>query len=95
MASELTEQAVSGYLAKYATRAAEYVGTLDRPIQITDDLDTLPVSAYARRLIAKCLRLANLDGLADLRLGPWAHMLGYRGHFSTRSRLFSHDARRH
>ncbi|WP_061290961.1 replication initiator [Herbidospora cretacea] len=89
LAGELTEQAVAGYVAKYATKAAECVGTLDRPIRITDDLDALPVSTHARRLIAECLRLAYLDGLADLRLGQWAHMLGYRGHFSTRSRLFS------
>lgn len=27
--------------------------------------------------------------LEELRLRPWAHMLGFRGHFSTKSRLYS------
>ncbi|MGI5487979.1 replication initiator [Microtetraspora malaysiensis] len=39
--------------------------------------------------IAECLRLGALDDLADLRLTQWAHMLGFRGHFSTRSRHYS------
>jgi hypothetical protein len=30
-----------------------------------------------------------MDHLADLRLVEWAHMLGFRGHFSTRSRRYS------
>lgn len=27
--------------------------------------------------------------MADLRLRAWAHMLGFRGHFSTKSRRYS------
>ena len=83
---DLTEQAVAGYVAKYATKAAECVGTLDRRVNLLDDLDTLPIRDHPRRLIAECLRLGALDHLADLRLIQWAHMLGFRGHFSTRSR---------
>jgi hypothetical protein len=86
---DLTDQAVAGYVAKYATKAAECVGTLDRRIEPTDDLAALPVRDHARRLIAECLRLASLDDLAGLRLDRWAHMLGFRGHFSTRSRRYS------
>jgi hypothetical protein len=86
---ELTDQAVAGYIAKYSTKAAECVGTLDRRIRATDDLDQLPVTAHARRLIAECLHLGALDELADLRLAEWAHMLGFRGHFSTKSRRYS------
>ncbi|MEV4111421.1 replication initiator [Nonomuraea sp. NPDC049695] len=41
---------------------------------------------HARRLIAACMRLGSHPGLADLRLTHWAHMLGFRGHFSTKSR---------
>jgi hypothetical protein len=89
MGGELTEQAVAGYIAKYATKAAECVGTLDRRVRPTDDLATLPVSEHARRLIAECLRLGALDELADLKLTDWAHMLGFRGHFSTKSRRYS------
>ncbi len=86
---DLTDQAVAGYIAKYATKAAECVGTLDRRIQLLDDLNALPVREHARRLIAACMRLGNRSGLADLRLIHWAHMLGFRGHFSTKSRRYS------
>ncbi|GLY79718.1 hypothetical protein Airi01_079850 [Actinoallomurus iriomotensis] len=40
---DLTEQAVAGYVAKYATKAAECVGTLDRRVRPTDDLDQLDI----------------------------------------------------
>ncbi|WP_179826484.1 replication initiator [Streptosporangium sandarakinum] len=86
---DLTDQAVAGYIAKYATKAAECVGTLDRRINPLDDLAALPLREHARRLIAECFRLGALDELADLRLVQWAHMLGFRGHFSTRSRGYS------
>ncbi|MFI7618261.1 replication initiator [Nonomuraea terrae] len=89
MDGELTDQAVAAYIAKYATKAAECVGTLDRRIQPLDNLDALPVREHARRLIAACMRLGSEPGLADLRLIHWAHMLGFRGHFSTKSRRYS------
>src|SRR5262249_41293911 len=41
------------------------------------------------RLIAECLRLSKLPDLEGLRLAAWAHMLGFRGHFSTKSRTYS------
>ena len=86
---DLTDQAVAGYIAKYATKAAECVGTLDRRVRPTDDLDRLNIRDHARRLIAECQRLGGLPELADLRLTEWAHMLGFRGHFSTKSRRYS------
>ncbi|URN07689.1 hypothetical protein LUW74_32925 [Actinomadura madurae] len=86
---ELTDNAVAGYIAKYATKAAECVGTLDRRIRPTDDLADLPVSGHARRLIGECLRMGALEEFAGLRLAEWAHMLGFRGHFSTKSRHYS------
>ncbi|MEU6723567.1 replication initiator [Nonomuraea wenchangensis] len=89
MDGDLTEQAVAAYIAKYATKAAECVGTLDRRIQPLDDLAALPVREHARRLIAACIRLGGNPGLAVLRLTHWAHMLGFRGHFSTKSRRYS------
>ena len=86
---ELTDIRVAAYVAKYATKAAECTGTLDRRITPADQLAELPVSEHARRLIAACLRLGKLPELADLRLAAWAHMLGFRGHFSTKSRRYS------
>jgi hypothetical protein len=37
----------------------------------------------------KVMRLGKIPGLEDLRLAAWAHMLGFRGHFSTKSRRYS------
>ncbi|MBB2745057.1 UNVERIFIED_ORG: hypothetical protein FHR35_004906 [Microbispora rosea subsp. rosea] len=89
MDGELTDQAIAGYVAKYATKAAESVGTIDRRIVPGEDLTALPVRDHARRLIAECLRLGTFEELAELRVTQWAHMLGFRGHFSTRSRRYS------
>ena len=33
--------------------------------------------------------LSKLPGIEGLRLAAWAHMLGFRGHFSTKSRSYS------
>ncbi|SDJ28922.1 hypothetical protein SAMN05421874_101326 [Nonomuraea maritima] len=86
---DLTEQAVAGYIAKYATKAAECVGTLDHRINPLDDLERYNLRDHARRLITTCMRLGAHPELAELRLTDWAHMLGFRGHFSTRSRRYS------
>ncbi|NJP28043.1 hypothetical protein FLW53_28350 [Microbispora sp. SCL1-1] len=90
----LSERAVAAYVAKYATKAAENSGTLDRRIK-PRDLPTLHaqgVSEHAARLIRTAWTLGDPDthpGLTGLRLRDWAHMLGFRGHFSTKSRTYS------
>jgi hypothetical protein len=86
---ELTDRRVAAYVAKYATKAAECTGTLDRRITPSDRLADLPVRDHARRLIAECFRLARFPEFESLRLGVWAHMLGFGGHFSTKSRTYS------
>jgi hypothetical protein len=86
---ELTDSKVAAYVAKYATKAAECTGTLDRRLSPADQLDALPIRDHARRHIVECIRLSKLPGLEDLRLAAWAHMLGFGGHFSTKSRAYS------
>jgi hypothetical protein len=86
---DLTDAKVAGYVAKYATKAAECTGTLDRRITPADRLAELPVRDHARRHIAECLRLGKLPEFGELRLAAWAHMLGFRGHFATKSRAYS------
>ncbi|MEU0520778.1 replication initiator [Streptosporangium sp. NPDC006007] len=91
---ELTEQKVAGYIAKYATKAAESSGTLDRRIRAADlsRLVEQGATEHAARLIRTAWELGNPHthpGLLHLRLRKWAHMLGFRGHFSTRSRAYS------
>ncbi|MBT2390620.1 zinc finger-like domain-containing protein [Streptomyces sp. ISL-1] len=125
--SELTDQAVAAYVAKYATKSADASGTLDhalfcRPCQGRGDtllphgtplpctacdgtgqarpLPRLAVARHVRQMIRTCWDLGRLPEFADLKLWKWAHMLGFRGHFSTKSRRYSvtlgalRDARR-
>ncbi|MER6156764.1 replication initiator protein RepSA [Streptomyces sp. NPDC001868] len=84
---EITEQAVASYVAKYATKAAETTGTVDRRIGNKEALVLLGVPDHPRRLIEACLDLHAL--YPDRKLRDWAHMLGFRGHFSTKSRRYS------
>ena len=88
-AGELTDTKVAAYVAKYATKAAECTGTLDRRITSADQLDALPIPEHTRRHIAECIRLSKLPEIQDLRLASWAHMLGFSGHFSTKGRTYS------
>jgi hypothetical protein len=105
---ELMDQKVAGYVAKYATKAAESTGTLDRLIVCWhckgdgydpdthwacrschgrgtrhDDVHQLGISAHTQAMISACWSLSRVRELEELRLRPWAHMLGFRGHFST------------
>lgn len=52
-------------------------------------LDDPDLSAHARRLVETCWQLGGLAGLEALKLRRWAHMLGFRGHFATKSRSYS------
>jgi len=81
---------VAGYIAKYATKATESFGSgLDR--RLTDDdldhLDKLP--AHVGALVRACWELGGRPELEGLRLRAWAHMLGFGGHWSTKSRRYS------
>jgi len=87
---ELTERAVAAYIAKYATKGAETAtGALDRPLKFAAELAHLDISDHARRLIRTAWTLGARKSLEHLRLRAWAHMLGFRGHFSTKSRRYS------
>ncbi|HZT64152.1 MAG TPA: replication initiator [Acidimicrobiales bacterium] len=112
-AAEVTDQQVAGYLAKYATKAAETTGTLDRPVACWHckgsgadssglrrcgrcggrgskyEIADLTLNQHAKAMIQTCWDLGADPALEELRLRPWAHMLGFRGHFSTKSRLYS------
>jgi len=86
--SELTEAAVAAYVAKYATKAAETTGTVDRRIGELGELDRVPgLPDHTRRLIEACWELEA--DYPDRKLRAWAHMLGFRGHFLTKSPHYS------
>lgn len=83
----------ASYLAKYATKTAG------------DVLSGLPPRRFGRRevgrisrrvdnphtmlLVLACLRLSRTPECAGLRLAEHVHMLGFRGHFATKSRSYS------
>jgi hypothetical protein len=73
----LSPEQVAGYLAKYATKSADDTGATE--------------SAHHRRIRATVRDLdARADKSGEYRLlGRWVHMLGFRGHFATKSRRYA------
>ena len=89
-AGELSAEQVAGYIAKYATKATESFGSgLDQRLGVDDleHLDKLP--AHVAELVRACWALGGRPEMDGLRLRAWAHMLGFRGHWSTKSRSYS------
>lgn len=91
-AGPLTPGQVAGYLAKYATKDATSAAGKERRS-----------TAHLRRVKRTCrvlhehaterehaCRAVDPEYVDPYRLlGKWAHMLGFRGHFSTKSRRYS------
>lgn len=79
---------VASYIAKYATKSTGVTDGVDHRVTAAD-IDRLDASKHAKTMMRTALELSRAPHLADLRLDQWAHMLGYRGHFLTKSRAFS------
>jgi hypothetical protein len=75
----LSPEQVAGYLAKYATKSADDTGAT--------------ASAHHRRIRATVHdfdeRAAEASNSDYELLGNWVHMLGFRGHFATKSRRYA------
>ncbi|MFC9245198.1 replication initiator [Streptomyces sp. NPDC057136] len=54
-----------------------------------EPLADLRIQRHVRQMIRTAWALGHLPELAELKLWKWAHMLGFRGHFSTKSRAYS------
>jgi hypothetical protein len=86
---ELSAERVAGYVAKYATKGTEAAGAaLDHRLR-EEELDSLAVRPHVARLVRVCWELGGHPDLKQLRLRQWAHQLGYRGHWQTKSRRYS------
>jgi hypothetical protein len=86
---KLLADQVAGYVAKYATKSTEALGvTLDHRIGEAD-LEDLALPVHVAELMRACWELGARPSLGKLRLRKWAHMLGFGGHFSTKSRRYS------
>jgi hypothetical protein len=77
---------VAGYLAKYATKSAEDSGVTDNPHHRR-------IRTTARSLSARAKTATTAGTAPDANpyelLGKWVPMLGFRGHFASKSRRYS------
>lgn len=78
----------AAYLAKYSTKSSDGMGTLDHRLraEVRVPLDLAP---QLRRLVETAWELRTEARLEELHLRAWAHTLGFRGHFATKSRRYS------
>jgi hypothetical protein len=86
----LSVQAVANYIAKYATKALDAPGIPDRPLRSSLDITNLRCSRHYTQMITTAWELGGGKLAATRsRYCKWAHMLGYGGHFLTKSRRYS------
>jgi hypothetical protein len=90
---DVTDVAVASYLAKYATKSTEPVGMLPGRITAPTPRHTPTSKTHQGRLIASCFKIGGHPHEDYQALRRWAHMLGYRGHFATKSRCYSTTTR--
>ena len=83
----LNGQAVANYIAKYATKTLTASGLPSHRLHGETGIDRLRCSAHYRRLITTAWELGAARPASRCR--AWAHMLGYGGHFLTKSRRYS------
>jgi hypothetical protein len=85
---DITDAMVAAYLAKYATKSTETTGHVSGRLNgDTIDLYADPNGTHAERLIDAAWTLGATKDWTGLR--RWAHMLGFGGHFLTKSRRYS------
>jgi hypothetical protein len=83
----LNGQAVANYIAKYATKTISARGLPSVRIRREADIEHLRCPAHYRAMITAAWQLGGTRH--DVRFRAWAHMLGYGGHFLTKSRRYS------
>jgi hypothetical protein len=78
---------VANYIAKYATKTISAQGVPGMRIRREADIADLRCPAHYRAMITTAWQLGGTRH--DARFRAWAHMLGYGGHFLTKSRRYS------
>jgi hypothetical protein len=81
----LCPEQVAGYVAKYSCKGSHE--QITRPGASPEQLRDGGVPEQLVQMASAALRLAARPGLGGL--GRWVHMLGFRGHFVTKSRGYS------
>jgi hypothetical protein len=82
----LDAEAVANYIAKYATKTLTVPGVPDTRIRHAAEITSLRCSAHYRAMITTAWDFGEQQATGDARFRQWAHMLGYGGHFLTKSR---------
>jgi hypothetical protein len=83
---ELTPEHAARYIAKYATKSAEHFGLGHHRIT-PEALPLLNVTTHVDRLVHTAWQLGENPTYHGLR--RWIHMIGFRGHFASKSRRYS------
>jgi hypothetical protein len=83
----VTRGQAAGYLAKYSLKSADGHDALDRRIRHEDQFAGLGVNRHTWKMAHTSWQLANVH--PEHKGRSWAHQLGYRGHFMTKSRKWS------
>ncbi|MGH3755068.1 MAG: replication initiator [Pseudonocardiaceae bacterium] len=83
---ELTPEHAARYITKYATKSAEDFGLGQRRITL-EALPLLDVPDHVHHLAHVAWQLGEHHAYEGLR--RWVHMLGFRGHFASKSRRYS------
>ena len=86
---DLSAPAVANYIAKYATKSLAVPGLPDKRLRTSFDMMGLRCSAHYKQIITTAWQLGSKHATGDPRFRQWAHMLGYGGHFLTKSRRYS------
>jgi hypothetical protein len=86
---QISEARLAGYIAMYATKGTGATEGTDRSIRDGAHIPHLDVTPHHRRIIDTVWQLGGLAQYEPLNLRRWAHMLGFRGHFLTKSRRYS------
>jgi len=85
----LNYQAVANYIAKYATKTLTAPGVPSQRLRHLAEVQSLRCSAHYKQMITTAWQLGGKHQTGEPRLRQWAHMLGYGGHFLTKSRRYS------
>src|SRR5512133_1884599 len=76
--------------ARTPAQSSSFGAGLDRRLHDADDLEHLDkLPAHVAELVRAAWDLGGRPELGILGLRAWAHMLGFRGHWSTKSRRYS------
>jgi hypothetical protein len=86
---DIRSSRLASYIAKYATKSTGAHDGPDRRIRSEEDIDRLSVSAHHKAMMRTAWELGGVPEYAELNLRRWSHMLGFRGHFLTKSRAWS------